>query len=127
MTFNDSQLMKTRPVEGTNVRNMGLQDLGVSGRIAVIRLEIKQGAFTQSHRHESECVVMVLEGALRFHLPNHIITLASNEMLRLAPGDEHFSEALADTVVLNISSVQQRGGACGPFLHYDPDQYLWGV
>jgi quercetin dioxygenase-like cupin family protein len=91
-----------------------------------MRMEIKQGTFTQNHRHESECVVMVLEGALRFHLRNRVVTLAPNEMLRLAPGDEHLSEALADTVALSISTVHQ-GGACGPFLHYDPDQYLWGV
>ncbi len=118
MAFNDIEATK---------RGMSLENIGVSGRIAVMRLEIKQGAFTQSHRHESECVVMVLEGALRFHLPNRVITLTSNEMLHLAPGDEHLSEALADTVALNISNVQQGGGACGPFLHYDPDQYLWGV
>ena len=92
-----------------------------------MRLEIKQGTFTQNHRHESECVVMVLEGALRFHLPDRVITLTANQMLRVAPGDEHLSEALADTVALNISTVHQGGGACGPFLHYDPDQYLWGV
>ncbi len=103
------------------------RDLGLDGRIAVVRVELKQGTFTQRHRHESECVVMVLEGALRFHLPNKVVTLAANEMLRLAPGDEHLSEALADTVALNISTVPHNNGTCGPFLHYDPDQYLWGV
>ena len=122
MAFNDMQLMKTRPVQSTN-----LQDIGVTGRIAVTRLEIKQGTFTQNHRHESECVVMVLEGALRFHFSNRMITLGPNEMLRLVPGDEHLSEALSDAVVLNISTVHQGSDACGPFLNYDPDQYLWGV
>ena len=122
MAFNDMEVTKTGPAHGPCLEN-----IGVSGRIAVMRLEIKQGTFTQSHRHESECIVMVLEGALRFHLPNQIITLTPNQMLRVAPGDEHLSEALADTVALNISTVHQRSGACGPFLHYDPDQYLWGV
>jgi quercetin dioxygenase-like cupin family protein len=122
MTFKERQFMETEPAQRAN-----LQDLEVNGRIAVVRLEIKQGAFTKSHRHDSECVVMVLEGALRFHLSNSVITLVPNEMLRLAPGDEHLAEALADSVVLNISTVRQESSACGPFLHYDPDQYLWGV
>jgi len=122
MTFKERQFMKTEPAQRAN-----WQELGMNGRIAVVRLEIKQGAFTKSHHHESECVVMVLAGALRFHLANRAVTLTSNEMLRLAPGDEHLAEALADTVVLNISTVRQEGCACGPFLHYDPDQYLWGV
>ena len=103
------------------------RDPGIDGRIVVVRTELKQGTFTERHRHESECVVMVLEGALRFHLSNRVVTLAANEMLRLAPDDEHLAEALCDSVVLNISNVYQDRGACGPFLHYDPDQYLWGV
>jgi hypothetical protein len=48
-------------------------------------------------------------------------------MLRIAGGDEHLSEALADTVALNISAAHADTGGCGPFRHYDPDQYLWGV
>jgi quercetin dioxygenase-like cupin family protein len=122
MKFNDMEVMKIGPAQGSCLEN-----IGVSGRITVMRLEIKQGTFTQNHRHESECVVMVLEGALRFHLANRVITLTANQMLRVAPGDEHLSEALADTVALNISTVHHGSGACGPFLHYDPDQYLWGV
>src|SRR5437764_5249273 len=122
MAFNDMQLTKTRPAQSAN-----LQDIGVSGRIAVTRLEIKQGTFTQSHRHESECVVMVLEGASRFHFSNRIITLGPNEMLRLAPGDEHLSEVLSDTVVLNISTVHLARDVCGSFRSYDRDQYFWAV
>src|SRR5437762_1931183 len=122
MAFNDMEATKTEAARGPCLEN-----IGVSGRIAVMRLEIKQGTFTQNHRHESECVVMVLEGALRFHFSNRVTTLGPNEMLRLIPGDEHLSEALSDTVVLNISTVHQGSDACGPFLNYDPDQYLWGV
>src|SRR5436309_3577130 len=66
-----------------SAQRTGLRDLGVNGQIAVVRVELKQGTFTQRHRHESECMVMVLEGALRFHLPNRVVTLSANEMLRL--------------------------------------------
>ncbi len=103
------------------------RNLGIDGRISVVRVELKQGTFTRRHRHESECVVMVLEGALRFHLSSRVVTLSANEMLRLAPGDEHVSEALADTIALNISAAGECNSACGAFLHYDPDQYLWGI
>ena len=105
MSFNDIHLMKTRPAQNANI-----QEIDVSGRIAVTRLEIKQGTFTQSHRHESECVVMVLEGALRFHFSNRMITLGPNEMLRLVPGDE------ADTVDLDL------GHGVGIRLHTSTDK-----
>lgn len=111
----------------TSMQRTNFRDLGMNGRIAVVRVELKQGTFTRRHRHESECVVMVLEGTMRFHLPNKVVTLSANEMLRLAAGDEHVSEALADTIALNISTAGECNSACGTFLHYDPDQYLWGV
>lgn len=100
----------------------------VSGNeVGVVRLEIKKGALTQTHRHETECLVIVLEGAWRVHLRDRAVTVRANEMLHIPPQHEHFAEALADTVALSISAGSADFTGCGPFLHDDPDQYLWGV
>jgi quercetin dioxygenase-like cupin family protein len=122
MSFYDLNAMKPETSQDLGLQNIRIND----GRINVVRLEIKRGAFTPSHCHEAECVVVVLQGALRFHMPRGAVTLTENQMLRIPGGDEHLSEALADTVALNISGAPSETG-CGPFRNYDPDQYLWGV
>ena len=132
MSFYDLNAMKTETTRGRCAQNIGTDGRIHDGRtnderINVVRLEIKRGAFAPSHRHEAECVVVVLQGALRFHLPHAVVTLTENQMLRIPGGDEHLLEALADTVALNISAAQSETHGCGPFWNYDPDQYLWGV
>jgi quercetin dioxygenase-like cupin family protein len=96
-------------------------------QVSVVRLEIKKGALTETHRHEAECLVIVLEGAFRVYLRDRAVTIRENQMLHIPPEHEHFAEALADTVALSISSSPTEWTGCGPFLHEDPDQYLWGV
>ena len=127
MPFYDLNAMKPEMPHGPSLQDIGTDVRTNDGRINVVRLEIKRGAFAPSHHHEAECVVVVLEGALRFHLPHAVVTLTENQMLRIPGGDEHLSEALADTIALNISAAQTDTNGCGPFRNYDPDQYLWGV
>ncbi len=97
--------------------------------ITVARVEVKEGAITHSHSHENEEMIVVLEGKWRFHLPSGAVTLSANQMLNIPPGVEHSSEALADTVALDICSPRRsdwQTGADQP-LHSDPDQFLWAV
>ncbi len=96
-------------------------------QVGVVRLEIKKGALTETHCHDTECLVIVLEGAWRVHLRDRAVTVRENEMLHIPSQHEHFAEALADTVALSISNSAGEWTGCGPFLHEDPDQYLWGV
>jgi quercetin dioxygenase-like cupin family protein len=95
--------------------------------MGVTCLRVKKGALTQAHRHETECVLVVIEGAWRVHLGGRAVTVRKNEMLHIPPQHEHFAEALADTVALSISTRALEWAGCGPFLHEDADQYLWGV
>ena len=97
-----------------------------SPAMKVAKVEIRKGSVTQSHRHETECVVVVLQGAWRFRLPERTVTVAANQVLRIPPGEEHTAEALSDTVALAISSAPSDWSCCYRFLP-DPDQYLWGV
>ena len=96
-------------------------------RVGVVRLEIKKGGRTETHCHDTECLVIVIEGAFRVYLRDRAVTVRENEMLHIPHRHEHFAEALADTVALSISNAASEWTGCGPFLHEDPDQYLWGV
>ena len=103
--------------------------LAIGESIAIARVEVKQGAITYSHSHANEEMILVLKGSWRFHLPNGDVTLEPNQLLRIAPGMEHSSEALEDTVALDICAPARSDwltGADRP-LHYDPDQSLWAV
>jgi len=93
----------------------------------VTRVEVRKGSVTQSQRHETECVVVVLQGAWCFRLPERTVTVSENQVLRIPPDEEHTAEALSDTVALAISSTPGDWSGCYRFLQDDPDQYLWGV
>lgn len=105
----------------------GVQESTASSPMGVVRLEIKKGARTETHRHDTECMVIVLQGTWRVYLRDQAVTIRENEMLHIPPHHEHFAEALTDTVALNISVSARDWNGCGPFVHDDPDPYLWGV
>ena len=111
------------------ISDLYLRKVAVGENIAVARVEVKEGAITLAHRHENEEMIIVLQGAWRFHLPSGDVTVAPNQMLRIPPGVEHSSEALQDTVALDICApcrMDWLTGADRP-LHSDPDQWLWAV
>jgi quercetin dioxygenase-like cupin family protein len=103
--------------------------VALGGSIMVARVEVKQGAVTQTHKHESEEVILVLKGAWRFSLMQKEVTLRANQMLAIPPGVEHSSEALEDTVALDICTPARLDWLTGEdrFLHRHPDEYLWAV
>ena len=74
-------------------------------------------------------MILVLKGSWRFHLPSGDVTLGVNQMLWIPPGVEHSSEALEDTVALDICAPTRPDWLNGAdrSLHYDPDQSLWAV
>ena len=95
--------------------------------VSVVRLEMNQGTKTETHRHETECMLIVLEGACRVYLEDRAVTLQENQMLHIPRQHEHVAEALTNTSVLSISTAANEWSGCGPVLATDPDQYLWGV
>jgi len=104
-----------------------LQESTASSQMGVVRLEIKKGAITETHCHETECLIIVLQGTWRVHLRDRAVTVRENEMLHVPPGQEHFAESLSDSIALSISVSAREWTGCGPFLSEDPDPYLWGV
>jgi quercetin dioxygenase-like cupin family protein len=93
------------------------------------RMEIKAGTVTPTHRHDAECMVVVLQGSCRIYMTGQTLTVHQNETLRIPARVDHSAEALADTVALNISAAAESCARYGavPAPHHDPDQYLWGV
>ena len=100
---------------------------GAVRRVAVARLEMKKGSLTHTHRHETECMLIVLYGTCRVHLQERVVTLGENEMLHIPSQNEHVAEAITDTVFLSISPATSGWTCCGPVVQHDADQYLWGV
>ena len=124
MGFYDWDRMK--PEE---VTDLYLRKVVAGNNIAVARGEGKEGAVTLPHNHESEEVIIVLSGVWRFQMPNREVTLSANQMLCIPAGVEHSSEALDDTVALDICAPTRPDWISGEDrpLHYDPDQSLWAV
>jgi quercetin dioxygenase-like cupin family protein len=116
-------------MEPSEVNAAYLRKVAVGANVTVARVEVNQGSITQAHQHENEEVIVVLKGAWRFRLPSGEVTIAANQMLLIPPGVEHSSEALEDTVALDICAPARSDWMTGEdqFLHHDPDQSLWAV
>ena len=125
MGFYDWDKMKPEEISELYHRKVALGE-----NIMVARVEVKAGATTQSHQHESEEVVIVLTGKWRFLLANgEEVTLGPNQMLSIPPGTEHSSEVLEDTVAIDICTPTRLDWITGEdrFLHRHPDELLWAV
>lgn len=98
-------------------------------RLTVARIEVREGAITHPHSHENEEMILVLKGSWRFQLPDGEVTLKADQMLCIPRGVEHSSQALEDTVALDICAASRADWASGAdqSLHTDPDQSLWAV
>ena len=124
MGFFDWDRMTPESISELYTRKVALGD-----NIAVARVEVMQWAVTQPHTHDSEEIIIVLKGAWRFHLPTGPVTLRANQILSIPPGVEHSSEALEDTIALDICSPMRLDWITGEdrLLHHDPDEFLWAV
>ncbi|HEY2975536.1 MAG TPA: cupin domain-containing protein [Pyrinomonadaceae bacterium] len=116
-------------MEPAEVNSAYLRKVANGENVTVARVEVNRGSITQVHQHENEEVIVVLEGAWRFQLPGGPVTIGVNQMLMIPPGVAHSSEALEDTIALDICAPGRKDWIDGAdqFLHDDPDQSLWAV
>ena len=103
--------------------------LALGENIVLARVEVKKSARTDPHRHDNEELIIVLSGAWKFNLPGREIVLTQNQVLQIPPGVEHSSEAIEDTVALDISTPTRYDWITGNdhSRHNSPDDFLWGV
>jgi quercetin dioxygenase-like cupin family protein len=124
MCFYDLNSMEPEEVTPAYLRKVAAGD-----NVTVARIEVNRGAITQPHKHAHEEVIVVLKGTWSFRLPDREVRLGSDQMLVIPAGVEHSSEALEDTVALDVSAGVRSDWISGEDqrLHEDPDQFLWAV
>jgi quercetin dioxygenase-like cupin family protein len=124
MGFYDWDKMKTEEITELYRRKVILGE-----NVMVARVEAEQYAVTQSHRHESEELIIVLKGAWRFFLPTGEVVVRANQSLTIPGGVEHSSEVVEDVVALDICTPVRMDWITGEdrFLHRDPDEFLWAM
>ena len=73
---------------------------GEKGMLA--RLVLRAGAAVPLHSHENEQITYILEGALKFSLPEGEIVVRAGEILVIPADVPHSAEALEDTIDLDV-------------------------
>ncbi len=77
----------------------------ISGEKAMIaQVFLKKDAVVPEHRHESEQVTYILEGALKFELEGREVVVHKGEVLRIPSFVPHRAVALEDTLDLDVFS-----------------------
>lgn len=111
------------------ITDLYLRKIAAGESIVVAKIEVKEGSVTLPHSHDNEEVIIVLKGSWRFQMPDGDVLLSANQMLCIPAGVEHSSEALEDTVALDICAPTRPDWISGEDLplHTDPDQWLWAV
>ena len=77
----------------------------ISGDKAMVaQVFLARGAVVPEHRHESEQITYIMEGALKFELEGREIVVAKGQVLRIPSNVPHRAVALEDTLDLDIFS-----------------------
>src|SRR5882672_3448788 len=77
----------------------------VSGdREMLAQIYLKRGALVPMHAHDSEQMTYILQGALRVVVEGEEIIVREGEVLHIPSGTPHQSEALEDTLELDVFS-----------------------
>ena len=73
-------------------------------REMLAQIYMKKGALVPMHKHESEQLTYVLQGAMKFLVGGEEITVREGEVLQIPSWIEHQAEALEDTFELDVFS-----------------------
>ncbi len=116
-------------VDPKEIREFQSNQFFVGERFFVAEVRLKQGQIIQPHCHQNTEVILVLKGAWSFHLREKVVTVRTNETISIPPGVRHSSEALEETLAVDICAPIQsmRSDAEQEFSQSDPDQFLWAV
>ena len=77
----------------------------IAGEKAMVaQVFLAKGAVVPEHRHESEQITYILEGALLFEIDGQEILVEKGQVLRIPSWKPHKATALEDTLDLDIFS-----------------------
>jgi quercetin dioxygenase-like cupin family protein len=86
------------------VTEMMSRKIVTGAREMLTQIYLKKGALVPMHKHESEQMTYVLEGALKFLVGGDEVTVREGEVLVIPSWMEHQAEALDDTFTLDLFS-----------------------
>jgi quercetin dioxygenase-like cupin family protein len=86
------------------VTEMISRKLVTGEREMLAQIYMKKGALVPVHKHESEQLTYVLQGAMKFFVAGEEITVRDGEVLHIPSWVEHQAEALEDTFELDLFS-----------------------
>ena len=78
-------------------------------REMVAQIYLKRGALVPMHKHESEQMTYILQGALKFLIDGEDIIVREGEVLHIPSWVPHQAEALEDTFEIDIFSSHPAG------------------
>lgn len=91
-------------IEHEKVTEMISRKLVTGAKEMLAQIYLKKGAIVPAHKHESEQMTYVLQGALKFVIGGEEITVREGEVLHIPSWVEHQAEALDDTFELDLFS-----------------------
>ena len=89
----------------TEIMNPKIKQKVITGeRAMVAQVFIAKGGVVPEHRHESEQLTYIMEGALEFELEGRTVVVRKGEVLHIPSNVPHRAVALEDTLDLDIFS-----------------------
>lgn len=91
-------------IDHDKVTEMVSRKVVAGERQMLAQVYLKRGAHVPLHRHESEQLQYVLQGALRCRIDDEEMIVGEGEVAIIPPGARHQAEALVDTFALSVFS-----------------------
>jgi unsaturated pyranuronate lyase len=102
MTTHTVQLYRWDEIALEKVTEMISRKIVTGEREMLAQIYLKRGCLVPNHKHESEQMTYVLQGALKFLINGEEITVREGEVLHIPSWVEHQAEALEDTFELDV-------------------------
>lgn len=91
-------------IDHEKVTEMVSRKVVAGERQMLAQVYLKRGAHVPLHRHESEQLQYVLQGALRCRIDGEEMIVGEGEVAIIPAGARHQAEALVDTFALSVFS-----------------------
>ena len=98
------QLHRWDEIALEKVTEMISRKIVAGDREMLAQIYLKRGAVVPIHAHDSEQMTYILQGALRFRISGEELIVREGEVLHIPSGVPHQSEALEDTLELDVFS-----------------------
>ena len=108
-------------IDHDKVTEMVSRKVVAGERQMLAQVYLKRGAHVPLHRHESEQLQYVLQGALRCRIDGEEMTVGEGEVAIIPAGARHQAEALVDTFALSMFSPVRTDWLASPLRGPDVD------